>query len=318
MRVLHRSLARQLALLTLTLLSACASQPKYAVQVGARPALKFEGIGPCDGDTSRPLQLDPKRPLAVLVHGCNSSRRDFVTLAKIFALHDRQTVCYRYDDRERLRRSSARLRHDLVQLTAALEQPDVLVFGHSQGGLVARAALTDGDEADRLPSGRFQLVTVSSPFGGINAARHCGSVLYHIASLGITVGICRAISGAKWNEIHPSANMVVRPSTLAGEVTHHLTIVTDERDTCRRYSADGRRCEEDDFVFTLEEQRNPRIERDRRVIESPLVAGHVEVVGARGEEPRKLLRVLQTHGVLRQTRPDEELAVEQLTAHLGW
>jgi pimeloyl-ACP methyl ester carboxylesterase len=293
-------------------------QPVTKVQLGSSTTVPLAGITACDGASADALSLDPARPLVVLVHGCHSSNRSFESLAKVFAVHDQQTVCYRYDDRASVSQSASGLRSALEQIATRLQRPEILVFGHSQGGLVARAALSQAEGEHALPGGNYRLVTVSSPFGGIRAAKHCGSVLYHIASLGVTVGVCRAIAGAKWNEIHPGARMVRLPPELAGTVREHLTIVTDERDTCRRYSADGKRCEQDDFVFTVAEQHNARIERDQRVVRSSIAAGHVEVVGAHGSEPKKLLRVLQAHGMLRETRPEEELAVERLTARLGW
>lgn len=291
------------------------------MQVSGLGALDLPGIGDCNEPERTELRLDPARPVTVLVHGCHSSGQGFRALAEIFELHDQQTVCYRYDDRESVALTAARLRANITQLAKRLAQPRVMVFGHSQGGLIARAALAapdeDGVSEHPLPDGAYRLVTVSSPFGGIRAASNCGSVLYHIASLGVTVAVCRGISGAKWNEIHPRARMVQKPGALDPRVSEHLTIVTDERDTCRRYSPDGTRCLQDDYVFSLDEQYNQRIERDRRVVRSPITAGHVEVVGARGE-PKKLLRTLQLHGLLRPTRPDELQALERLVARFGW
>jgi hypothetical protein len=126
------------------------------------------------------------------------------------------------------------------------------------------------------------------------------------------------VSGAKWNEIHPRAAMVRRPAALAPAVREHLTIVTDERDTCRVYSADGKRCLQDDYVFSVAEQHNPHIERDERVVQAPVVAGHSEILGARGDTPQKLLEALQNRGLLRATRPEEQLMLERLTANMGW
>jgi len=280
--------------------------------------LELDGMGDCNTPLRAELKLDPALPIVVLVHGSHSSADSFRALAAIFALRDQQTVCFRYPNRESLATSAARLRRAVSQLAQALRQPEIVVFGHSQGGLIARAALSAPElasyfpgrspktrvatlhadaETRPLPLGSYRLVTVSAPFGGIRAARKCGSIPYHIASLGVSLVVCRAISGAKWNEIHPRSRMVKEPHTLDPMVREHLNIVTDERDTCRRYSRDGTRCLQDDFVFSLAEQRNARLARDDRMIENSIAAGHIEVLGV-GSEPAKLLRALQHNRLL--------------------
>lgn len=311
-------------------LSACSTVrvPNTPLLLGEVTRLDLDGIGDCAEPERTDLTLDPERPLVVLVHGSHSSADSFRALTQMFALHDQQTVCFRYPNRDSLTASAARLRRGIARLSQALRQPEILVFGHSQGGLIARAALAsrevasswgDDSTARPLPAGDYRLVTVSSPFGGIRAARNCGSIPYHIASFGVSLIVCRAISGAKWNEIHPRSRMVTKPRTLDPMVREHLTIVTDERDTCRRYSLDGTRCLQDDFVFSLAEQRNRRIERDDRVVESSIAAGHIEVLGGRGE-PQKLLRALQRHGLLRPKLPEDPAlpGTEHLTAGRGW
>lgn len=243
--------------------------------------------------------LEPRRPLVVLVHGSDSGPRDFRALVDALEARGQQTVCFRYDDRARVNTSAEHLRRAVVRLVRLLPRSPVTLLGHSQGGLVARAALTareNGDDA--LPPHDYRLVTISTPFGGIDAASNCGHVLYHIASLGISALVCRAISGAKWKQIHPFSRMVEHPQPLDPRVDEHLAIITDERATCRRRSPDGEQCLQDDFVFTRAEQHNARIERDARVAAEAIAAGHVAAVGAGGSVPRALLDALQRHDVL--------------------
>jgi pimeloyl-ACP methyl ester carboxylesterase len=283
----------------------------------ANRTFTMEGIAACGEDSSRNAILQAGKPLAVLVHGCKGSERDFGRLAEVLALHDRQTVCFRYDDRASVRRTADNLRSALTRLVRELSPSEVLVLGHSQGGLVARNALTSRLDTP-LESARYHLVTVSSPFAGIRAARDCGSIPFHLGSLGMTMAVCRAVSGAKWNEIHARSSLVRRPALLAPAVREHLTIVTDERDTCRRFAPDGQTCIEDDYVFSVAEQHNARLLRDQRVYQSDVAAGHSEIVGLRGDSPRKLLDALQQRGLLRATHPDEEHAVQRLTAKMSW
>lgn len=310
------------AVCLLALLGGCTRMrpPSSPVHIAhTTTTLRLEGIVSCDAQQSEAVTVDPMRPMAVLVHGCHATREDFALLADVLSIHEQQTVCFRYDDRERVSTSAARLRTALEALSQQLVSRDVMVLGHSQGGLVARAAVASpADEPMKLPKGRYRLVTISTPFGGVKAAGPCGSVPYHLASFGVTVAVCRGISGAKWNEIHPHARMVQRPNALDPAISEHLAILTDERESCRRYSPDGRHCLQDDFVFSLAEQHNPQMERDPRMVKTtPISAGHVEVVGAR-HEPRKLLEALQEHGMMRATSPEQRIVVERMIAKQGW
>ena len=254
--------------------------------------------------------------MVVLVHGCRASGGRFRSLAEIFELHEQQTICFNYDDRERITKSGARLARALGELGRHIQSRRILVLGHSQGGLVARWALSGAREGLHKNGGMtYDLVTVSSPFNGIAAASDCGSRLYHALSLGITVGVCQAVTGAKWTEIHPRAALVTAPPALLPAVQDHLTVMTDERESCRRAGPDGR-CLEDDFVFSLEEQAIDRLRFDRRVQTEEVAAGHVEIVGAPGVRPAKLLSILKRHGILEQTPSGKELAFEALLRRL--
>ncbi len=245
------------------------------------------------------------------MHGSGAG---FGMLAEAFRADDRQAVCFRYDPRASLLASARKLRAAVTEL--ARHSLEIVLIGHSQGGLVARAALARSEQ--KLPSqGHYRLVTVSAPFAGIRIARSCGSVPYHLVSFGVSYAVCRAISGASWNQIHPGAAMVRAPAELDPAVAEHLLVVTDERDTCRRFSADGLRCLQDDYVFSEAEQHNARIERDRRVVAAPIAAGHVEVVGAQGP-PRKLLHALQRHGVLSAQLAEKAALFEEQSAKAGW
>ena len=100
------------AALSLAALAACAASP---VQVPVRflaPTTVEEAVIPglfACGEGHQPAHVDPYRPVHILVHGTNSSNEKFETLAEVFALSDQQAVCFTYDDRESLDRSSARL-----------------------------------------------------------------------------------------------------------------------------------------------------------------------------------------------------------------
>lgn len=90
-----------------------------------------------------------------------------------------------------------------------------------------------------------------------------------------------------------------RPGILIHEVSRHIKIATDERDTCLERRANGA-CRSSDDIFTLDEQRYPEVDLDTRVVTCVLAAGHSAVVGRGGSPPNALLRVLGEHGFFDQ------------------
>lgn len=306
-----------LALLALCLLhGACAHAPETAeLTLGAGQSLRLPGLAACRDPGDGSIGIDPDRPTVVLVHGCTSSGGRFRALAEVFELHGQQALCFNYDDRESLDDSAAGLRAALRGLGEHMRTGGLTVLGHSQGGLVARTALSASEQDGDPPALRFDLVTVSSPFAGIRAAADCGSLGLHLLSLGVTVGICQIATGSKWNEIHPRAARVRSPAPLRSSVTRHLAILTDERETCRRRDTAGG-CVESDFVFALAEQDNARVVGVPRAVRAEVAAGHVEIVGESGQRPVKLLAVLREHGVLRPLPAASEDTLAALLARL--
>jgi hypothetical protein len=255
--------------------------------------------------------LDPKKPIVVIVHGCFSSGSAFRSLAEVFEFHGQQTVCFNYDDRDGLRPTAARLRHVLDALQRRAPNQELVLLGHSQGGLIARIALATMSTSLTQGPG-LRLVTVSSPLSGIRAASHCGLSWLHWLSLGVTTGICQAVTGSKWPEIHPRSAYWAQPEALQREVREHIMIVTDEADTCRKRGADDQ-CEEDDFVFTTQEQLNSRILADERARAVTVRAGHVEIVGENGRNvPEQLIRIFQREAILAPTAPERESSLRAL------
>jgi len=296
------------ALLSMSLLAGCGGSSSAATVIGFEGddyTVEAPGLDECDEAASTKLSIDPERPLVVIVHGCNASGGRFRALAQVFEAHGQQTVCFNYDDRERMEETSRQLAFALETVAAHLDPQPVTVLGHSQGGLVSRRALAGKLHSSEggIPA-RYKLVTVSSPFDGIRASSHCASIGLHVATLGISALLCQMIAGDKWNEIHPKSDFMRAPGNLGDAVEEHLVVVTDERDTCRRRN-DRNRCVEDDFVFSVEEQINDLVEEDDRVARTLVKAGHVEIVGDEGTPPEKLIEVLQERGVMEPT-PEEK------------
>lgn len=289
------------------LLGACAS---IAPTVGERdldnaaflPAANIEvripSLSNCANERDPDLRINTSEPIAVIVHGCFSSQGQFRSLADVFALHGQQTVCFDYDDRESLEVSSAQLVSAVQALAGIMDEPRIEIIGHSQGGLVARRALIE-ERADRLDASGvdIRLTTISAPFGGIQAAAHCGSKVLAWLSLGLIKPVCKLITGSKYSEIPPSSSFIRKPGQLLPAVSRHLNILTDETDSCRRYNEPGT-CAEDDYVFSLQEQRQTAIASDAQLRSVTVKSGHVAIVGDVDTAPTKLIDVLQQEGVL--------------------
>jgi hypothetical protein len=283
--------------------TACAGRRAVQVDLGDGRARQLVAVDGCDDFATDPVSLRRGEPVNVLVHGCNASSARFHDLADVFRANGQQVVCFSYDDRHSLERSSASLLGALEELRDWTQTTDLTVIGHSQGGLVARRALVrDRRDGRRLGAGGdVRLVTISSPFNGIRSSSHCGSVPFHVFTFGISAAVCQMIAGSKWHHIFPRSEFVRHPGELVPEVKSHLEIVTDETGTCRRRRRSGK-CIEDDFVFSLAEQHNRFVRSDARVRRVQIRAGHGAVIGRLDSTPAGLVGVLREQLVLVEPR----------------
>lgn len=286
-------------------LVACATgNPAYRHPGHARHSSKpditvnIRSLSNCTDSRDTRLHLNSHKPVMVIVHGRFSSPGLFRPLADTFALYGQQTICFDYNDRDSLVKSSHELIAAIEALSDVLQQPKIRVLGHSQGGLVARRALIE-ERADRLETNNAEisLITVSAPFGGIKSAAPCGSTALAWLSLGLIKPVCWIISGSKYKEITPDSEFIRHPGRLIPAINRHLEIVTDEANTCRHYDGRGS-CVEDDYVFSLDEQTNRRVDSDKRLSSVLVKSGHVEIVGNATKVPQKLVRILQRQGML--------------------
>ncbi len=279
-------------------------------------ALKIPGISSCTTEPDSTIYLNSNEPVTIIVHGCSSSAGRFRSLSQVFAFHGQQTACFNYDDRDSLMESSGELIAALRALSIQMKNPQMTVVGHSQGGLISRAALTQ-ERVDKFVAGEtsLRLVSVSTPYAGIAAADHCASVTARVLSLGLVIPICRLISGEKWYDITYASHFVQHPGELLEEVSTHLKIVTNERDTCRNYDKKGV-CVEDDFVFSTKEQYLEQIDTSPSVENVEVAAGHVEIVGNYNVTPVKLIEVMQAKGIMFGTPPERREKLSHLLSQL--
>lgn len=315
--------AQVFVLISCFLLGACAHQegtysnsPLSNVSSLPNPDVKtyIASLSNCTHQESNELNLNSQEPVTVIVHGCFSSAGRFRALADVYAFHGQQTVCFNYDDRDRLTNSSTKLINALEELSLVLEEPKIMVIGHSQGGLVARRALIE-ERSDRINDIEIDLATISAPFGGIEAAAHCGSKTLAWMSLGLTKPICQMITGRKYLDITENSNFISKPGNFISSVNRHLKIVTDEVNTCRVYDENGV-CIEDDFVFSIDEQKQKVVDSQPRLIPLVIKAGHVEIVGDSDTIPIKLIELLQQQGFLSDTPKEAKSDLTKLLAEL--
>jgi pimeloyl-ACP methyl ester carboxylesterase len=321
-RAARPGIGRALSLAALAL-SACTLSPPYVpdpqpLEPGRLPSpdlsVSIPHLGPCTDSPDRTLRLNSAYPVAVLVHGCNGSAGRFRALAQLYAFHGQQSVCFSYDDRDSLKDSAAQLTVALDAMGARLRGRELTVIGHSMGGLVARKALERGAGPGRGDAS-IRLVTVSAPVAGIAVASTCGAPLLQWLSLGLVPATCWLVTGDNWHEITRYSDFIRHPGALSPSVRQYLKVVTNERGTCRRRDTDGR-CLESDFIFSLAEQYQPVIDGYPRLTNVQVDAGHVEIVGYRDVAPRKLLAILQQHGMLAPTPPERRGALERLLSVL--
>lgn len=223
------------------------------------------------------LPLDPTRSVVVWVHGYDPVPVDFDPLAAELRRRGHQVVRFRYDWRQRMDRSADELVAALEALRAEYRLPRLRVIAHSQGGLVARRALTVGRARTLADDGPTDLVTIASQFPGYASAN--GTYL---------------MPRVNWFGVQPAhrdlrswSPFVRRPGRLGDDV-RHFKVETLERGKTR---LEGGRQVDD---CSAPRQAQPRVDADPRVAQRvALDRGHVGVLrDDAGRVPAELLRLL--------------------------
>ena len=295
--------------LTFLLLSGCsyhyeARTPHTNYQSILKQDMKvnIEGLGPCYDDEKHLIELNSQEPVTILVHGCYASDSEFRSLSEVLAFHGQQSFCFRYDDRESLDKSAKKLTKVISKLATYLKNPDIHIIAHSMGGLIARKALSESHNNVINKKIAIKMATVSTPFSGIESAKACANPYVRVGTLGVHDLVCWMISGDKWYEITPASDFIQKPGLLSSTVSQHILIATDEKDSCR-YKDKENRCVENDYVFSLNEQKLPFAQNEDKRKELVIKAGHVEIVGKYDHSPKKLIKILQNEGFIHKTSP---------------
>lgn len=273
-------------------------------------------LSACTDSEDKSLHLNSASPVTVLVHGCNGSAGRFRSLAQLYAFHGQQTACFSYDDRDSLVDSAEKLSVALNKLAEVTDTNNITLLGHSMGGLISRRALAlDYAPSEALSAKNVELITVSAPFAGIEAASHCGMEPLHWLTLGVVPSVCWAITGNNWFEITSSSNFINKPEPLSPLVQRHIKVVTNEEGSCRRSNEQGQ-CLESDDIFDVAEQYQQQVDSSANVIDVQVDAGHVEIVGYKDVAPEKLISILQEFGALAKTPEEQSSAFSELLSKL--
>jgi pimeloyl-ACP methyl ester carboxylesterase len=277
--------------------------------------VSIEGLGPCYDDVKHPININTKEPISILVHGCYASDGEFRSLSDVLAFHSQQSFCFRYDDRDSLDISAKKLTKAINELATYVKKPDIHIIAHSMGGLVARKALSKSPDNIINENIAIKMVTISTPFSGIQEAKACANPYVRYGTLGIHDLVCWMISGDKWYEITPASDFIQKPGELSTAVSKHILIATDEKDSCR-YTDELNNCLEDDYVFSLNEQKLPNSKSNAKQKDILIKAGHVGIVGKYKHSPKKLIKALQSEGFIPQTSPLEIVLFNNLVSEL--
>lgn len=85
-----------------------------------------------------PQQLDPSRPVVVLVHGLDADRNDCIAIGELLRQQGFQTAYFSYPGDQPIDDSAAMLAHSMSLLHERFPRMQVNFVAHSMGGLVAR------------------------------------------------------------------------------------------------------------------------------------------------------------------------------------
>lgn len=115
-----------------------------------------------------PAEVDPDRPLVILVHGLDCNRQNWQSMSQLLEKSGYQVGYFSYPSDEPIVQSAQLLEQQMVALRKAFGTLRVDLIGHSMGGLVCRAYV----EGDRYAGGVEHLILIAPPNQGSNWASY--------------------------------------------------------------------------------------------------------------------------------------------------
>jgi pimeloyl-ACP methyl ester carboxylesterase len=114
-----------------------------------------------------PAEIDPARPLVVLIHGLDADRSDCVPIGRLLQAAGQQVAYFSYPGDQPIEDSAASLGRTLAKLRTSNPNLTIEIIAHSMGGLVARQYVEGPDYA----GGVDRMILVAPPNHGSGWAR---------------------------------------------------------------------------------------------------------------------------------------------------
>lgn len=227
--------------------------------------------------TADRLPLDPRRPVAIWVHGYDPAPGEADPLLRDLQRRGYQVVRFRYDWEQRMDTSADALVRALRALRAEYSLRGLTVVAHSQGGLISRKAMTVGREPTLAGDVPIDLVTIASQFPGYGAA----NMTYLLPKVNI-FGV-----KASHRDLRSWSPFIRHPGALGANVRH---VKVETRERGKRRLENGRLVDD----CSAPRQPQPEVDADPRLVhKASLDLGHVGVLrDERGRVPDALRAVL--------------------------
>ena len=202
--------------------------------------------------------------LLIIVHGYAPVVGQFAALIEESKGTEVHVLQFHYDHHHALDEVALDLASAVAGAANCIKPRQIEVLGHSLGGLVARRAV-EHLATKELGAG-VTLMTIAAPFHGFASA--AGTV-----TMPVDIGLSES-----HRDIAALSAFIREPKRLPAGI-QHCKLETDEM------NADVADLPHD-HVLRLEDQVNPRVDNDPRLVLRRVVAvGHISAIGARGNVP---------------------------------
>jgi len=226
------------------------------------------------------LEKVSEKKFAILIHGATSESDYLLPLGMILRDRGYEPIYYRYNPDERANDLNLSLRLNLNALIWKINPDEILVIGHSLGGILVRKTL---EEITLTP--KITFISIGSPFKGMRSLSSLKNPLvYRITSMVIKDLKKSFIDLAEKSEFLDSYEKI--PS----HIKHHQ-IITDEEGEIRIVHINGKTIDKNDNLVAIEEQTSDLIGpylQDKHQIKN----GHVSVVNSEGNVSANLAQLL--------------------------
>ena len=226
------------------------------------------------------LEKVSEKKIAILIHGAASESDYLLPLGIILKDRGYEPIQYRYNTDERASDLNLSLKLNLNALIWKINPDEVLIIGHSLGGILARKTL---EEITLTP--KITFISISSPFKGMKILSSLKNpLIYQITSL--------VIKDLKKSFIDMAAKSEFLNSYkgIPSHIKHHQ-IITDEEGEIRIVHINGKTIDKNDNLVAIEEQTSDLIGpylQDKHQIKN----GHVSVVNSAGKVSANLAQLL--------------------------